>query len=219
MTQTPQTPAGWYPQGGVERWWDGNAWTGHARPLPGAAPPTPPPYGTAQPSGTAQPYDPAQGYGVVQQPAQKSHLARNLLIAFAVIFLLLVGGCVAIVAVVSNEVDKAVNDDTLGGPNNPLTIEPGEGFEVAGFEYADGWTIGPDASGLVAVEGLKVRNDRGKTDQAFVTISLLADDEVLAESTCTSEGRIAEGLTVTLTCVSSDTMPADYDRVTIKDVI
>jgi hypothetical protein len=210
MTQTPQTPAGWYPEGGVERWWDGNAWTSHTRPLPGAVPSTPPPpYGTAQ----------AQPYGVIQQPVQKSHLARNLLIVFAVLFLLFVGGCVAIVAVVGNEVENAVNDDTPGGPNNPLTIEPGEGFEVAGFEYADGWTIGPDVSGLLAVEGLKVTNDRGKTDQAFVTISVLSNDEVLAESTCTSDGRIAEGLTVTLTCISSDTMPDEYDEVTIKDVI
>ena len=206
MTQTPQTPAGWYPEGGVERWWDGNAWTGHTRPLPGAAPPTPPPpYGTAQP------------YGVVQQPAQKSHLARNLLIVFAVLFLLFVGGCVAIVAVVSNQVDNVVNDDTRGGPNNPLTIEPGEGFEVAGFEYADGWTIGPDAAGLVSVQGLKVHNDRGRTDQAIVTISVLLGNEVLAETTCTSDGRIAEDLTVTLSCISGDTMPAEYDEVTIKD--
>jgi hypothetical protein len=206
MTQTPHTPAGWYPEGGVERWWDGNAWTGHTRPLPGAAPP-PPPYGTAQP------------YGVVQPAAPKSHLARNLLIVFGVLFLLFVGGCVAIVAVVSNEVDNVVNDDTLGGPNNPLTIEPGEAFEVAGFEYADGWTVGPDATGLLSVQGLKVHNGRDKTDQAFVTISILADDEVLAESTCTSDGRIPEGRTVTLTCVSSDTMPPAYDEVTIKDVI
>jgi hypothetical protein len=208
MTQTPQTPAGWYPEGGVERWWDGNAWTGHTRPLPGAAPPTPPPpYGTAQP------------YGVVPPAAQKSHLARNLLIVFAVLFLLFAGGCVAIVAVVSNEVDNVVNDDTLGGPNNPLTIEPGEAFEVAGFEYADGWTVGPDAAGLLSVQGLKVHNGRDKTDQAFVTISILAGAEVLAESTCTSDGRIPEGRTVTLTCVSSDPMPLEHDEVTIKDVI
>jgi TM2 domain-containing membrane protein YozV len=32
-------PAGWYPQqDGTERWWDGQSWTAHLRPLPG--PPT-----------------------------------------------------------------------------------------------------------------------------------------------------------------------------------
>ena len=25
MTQTPNPPAGWYPQGDQERWWDGTA--------------------------------------------------------------------------------------------------------------------------------------------------------------------------------------------------
>jgi Protein of unknown function (DUF2510) len=210
MTQTPQTPAGWYPANGVERWWDGNAWSEHTRPLPGTPPPTAPmpAYGAAQPYGAVQPV-----------PQGKSHLARNLLIVFGVLFVLFVGGCVAIVAVVSNEVDSAVNDDTPGGPNNPLTIEPGKGFEVAGFEYADGWTLGPDASGLLSVEALKVHNGRGKTDQALVVISVMNDNEVLAESTCTSDGRIAEDLTVTLSCVSGDSMPAEYDEVTIKDLI
>ena len=209
MTQTPQTPAGWYPEGGVERWWDGQAWTGHTRPLPGAAAvPPATPYGATQPYGVVQPLD-----------QKKSNLTRNLLIIFGLLFLLCGGGCVAVVAIVSNEADNIVNDDTEGGPNNPKTIEPGEGFEVAGFEYADGWTIGADASGLVAVEGLKVHNDRGKTDQAFVTISLVSGDEVVAESTCTSEARIPDDRTVTLVCVSGDTMPTDYDEVTINDLI
>lgn len=35
----PQRPAwsappGWYPQGGVQRYWDGRVWTGHVAPLP-----------------------------------------------------------------------------------------------------------------------------------------------------------------------------------------
>src|SRR3712207_6000682 len=61
MTQTPQTPAGWYPQGNVQRWWDGNAWTEHTQPLPGGQP-------TMQ-----QPYQ-------LPQPPQKSNTARNVLI-------------------------------------------------------------------------------------------------------------------------------------------
>ena len=192
---------------------DGNAWTSRARPLPGAVPPpaAAPPYGATQP-GMVQP-------GVVQPVGKKSNLARNLLIAFAVLFLLCGGGCFAVVAFVGNEAENIVNDDTEGGPNNPKEIEPGEGFEVAGFEYADGWTLGADASGIMSVQGLKVTNERGKTDQAFVMMKFLSDDEVLAESTCTSDGRIAEGLTVTLTCISGDTMPTEYDEVTINDVI
>ena len=47
MSDTPTTPAGWYPDPtapGTERYWDGAAWTDHSRPVAGAspAPPTPP---------------------------------------------------------------------------------------------------------------------------------------------------------------------------------
>src|SRR5688500_5700877 len=90
MTQTPQTPAGWYPQGDVQRWWDGNAWTEHTQPLPGAQPTMQQPavqagqpqYG-APAYGAPQPYQPPQ-------PAEKSHTARNVLIIIGAIFLLLV---------------------------------------------------------------------------------------------------------------------------------
>jgi Protein of unknown function (DUF2510) len=212
MTQTPNTPAGWYPQGNVERWWDGNAWTVHTRPIQPTMPqPTQPQpaYGAPQ---TPQP----QGYYPVP-PVKESHTARNILIVLAVLFLLFVGGCFAMVAIVSNKVDEAVNDDTPGGPNVPLEIEPGESFEVAGFEYADGWAITTDPGGLVDVEKLKLTNNRGKTDQAFVEIKLLDNNEVLATVLCSSTDRIQEGITVTLDCYSSDSPPAAYDKVTIND--
>lgn len=42
MTNPANTPPGWYEGGvpGEQRWWDGVAWTAHARPTP-AAPPAP----------------------------------------------------------------------------------------------------------------------------------------------------------------------------------
>lgn len=33
MTMQPQTPPGWYPQGNVQRYWDGQQWTDHVSPL------------------------------------------------------------------------------------------------------------------------------------------------------------------------------------------
>jgi hypothetical protein len=204
MTQTPQTPAGWYPQGDVQRWWDGNAWTEHTQPLPQPAQPA---------YGTPQTYYPVE-------PPKQSHTARNVLIIIGVLFLLFVGGCVAVGALLVDKANDVVNDDTVGGPNNPLTIEPGEGFEVDGFEYADGWSIGPDTNGLVAVQGLKLTNNRGKADRANVDIKVLLDNEVLATANCYhGVDKISEGTTVTLECTSSDAMPDDYDEVTINDIL
>ena len=156
----------------------------------------------------------------VTQPAKQSHTARNILIVLGVLFLLFVGGCVALVAVVGNEVNDAVNDDTPGGPNNPLTITEGQAFEVNGFEYADGWDIVTDpVGGTVGVENLKVTNNRGKADRLFIEIKLLSANEVVATIHCDGGGidKIAEGTTITVNCYSSDSPPVAYDKVTIND--
>ena len=68
--------AGWYPDPSdptKQRWWDGNQWTEHQQPAPGAVPP-PPAYGTYGQSpgappppppsfGAPGPYASPQGYG------------------------------------------------------------------------------------------------------------------------------------------------------------
>ncbi len=225
MTQTPNPPAGWYPQDNQERWWDGTGWSDNFRPLGSGQVPQPgQPMMTAgyQQPGYAQPtYGQPQPY--LTQPVEKSNTGRNILIVFAVIFLVLVGGCVAGVAILSNKVDNVVNDDSEGGPNNPLTITEGEAFEVRGFEYADGWSIvGEPVSQTWRIENLKVTNERGKPDRLLVDIKLLNGSEIVASSTCTvGDGfnKIPEDITVTVACVSPDPLPAAYDKITIQDSI
>jgi len=214
MTQTPP-PAGWYPQGDQERWWDGSRWSDNFRPLGS---------GQLQQPAYQQPYQqpayglPQQPYGA--QPVKKSHTARNILIVFGVLFMVMVGGCIAVVAVVGDRVNDAVNDDTLGGPNNPLTITEGQAFEVNGFEYDAGWTITADPlDATLVINDLKVTNNRGKADRLFTEIKLLSGNEVVATINCDGGGidKIAEGNTITVNCYSTDSLPAAYDKVTIQD--
>jgi hypothetical protein len=166
------------------------------------------------------------GYGTPQaylpQPSGKqTHWARNCLIVFAVVFLLGIGGCVAVGLVVKNKVDETINDQTPGGPNVALTITPGKAFSVKHFDYQAGWGVGPDATGDAGVTNLTVTNNRSKADFLFVHIDLREGSTVLATVQCTlpNGARIGKGDTVTLTCESSDAMPASYDRVTINDDI
>ena len=228
MTQTPNPPAGWYPQGNQERWWDGTAWSDNLRPLGSEQTPQPDPPSYAQPSyaqpGYAQPaygqpaYGQPQPYGV--QPVQQSHTARNILLVFALIFLLILGGCVALFAVAGMRVNDAVNDDSLGGPNNPMTISEGQAFEVDGFAYSAGWSIVADPVGQTfGVADLKVTNHRGRPDRLLVEIKLLDGSEIVASATCSAGAfdKLPEDTTATVDCTSADALPIGYDQVTIQD--
>ena len=64
MTQTPNPPAGWYPQGNQERWWDGTGWSDNFRPLGSEQTQQP-----GQPAATAGYAQPAYGQPAYGQPA------------------------------------------------------------------------------------------------------------------------------------------------------
>jgi hypothetical protein len=149
---------------------------------------------------------------------QKKHTVRNVLLILAGLFILVVGGCAALVGGAANEVSKDIKADANkpGGTDNPLTITPGNAFEVDGFKYAAGWKIGKDALGDVEVTGLKVTNARGKKDSSLVEIKFFKGTEVLALANCTTEP-IGMNTTVTLSCISSDKLPTGYDKITIND--
>ncbi|MBM7458780.1 hypothetical protein ACIBED_08115 [Rhodococcus coprophilus] len=154
-------------------------------------------------------------------PPTKSHALRNVLLALLAVFVLAVGGCLAFIAVAGNEVNEAiesaeVEDAAPGGPDNPLTIAEGQPFEVAGFQYAPGWSVTQDALGDVQVEGLRVTNNRDDSDAAIVEIKFMNGNEVVALANCTTE-QIPVGQTTSLNCISADDLPATYDRITIND--
>lgn len=164
--------------------------------------PTPPPY----PSGP---------------PPKKSHTGRNIALGLIGAFVLLIGGCFAVTAAFVNEVDNAIDeeqekDEVPGGPDNPLSITPGEPFSVLDFDYQPGWTVGADALGLVAIENLKVQNNRESEDGAIVEIRFMQGNEVVALADCTTE-QIPVGQITTLSCFSADELPPAYDTITISD--
>ena len=151
------------------------------------------------------------------QPQKKSHTVRNVFLALGLIFILFVGGCFAIVGAGLNAADKAIkeNDSRAGGADNPLTIVEGKAFEVDGFNYAAGWKLVGSQFGL-DIKNLKVTNNREDEDSALVEIKFMKGSEVVADADCTSDP-ITVGQTVTLTCISADKLPKNFDEITIND--
>lgn len=171
------------------------------------------PYG--QPAPGQQPYPP-QGYQ--QAPPKKKHTLRNVLLILALVFILFVGGCLALIGGAANEIDKSIKEDAnkAGGTDNPLTIKEGEAFEVDGFKYSAGWAVDKDQFGFIKITGLKVTNDRDDKDSALVEIKFWNGSEVLASDDCTTSP-IDVGTTVTLNCLGLDELPKSYDKITIND--
>ncbi|MFA6300692.1 MAG: hypothetical protein WC642_16100, partial [Nocardioides sp.] len=210
--------------------WDGHNWVPNTPAAP-AAPQQPQPYGQ-QPYGQQQygqqPYgqppvypQQQQPYGYAPVPQKESHTLRNVLLILGLVFLLFAGGCVALVGLAANEVDNAVeeiteNDDAPGGVNNPLEITEGEGFEVYGFEYQDGWSIAADSVGDIDIVDLKFENNRDEADSAYAEIKFFADNELVGMTSCSSE--VAEvGQIVPMVCFSAEDLPPTYDKITIAD--
>lgn len=165
------------------------------------------------------PYPPQPAPANYQQgPPEKKHTVRNVLLAFALLFVLLVGGYMALIGGAPNEIDKSIkeSDNRPSGADNALTITEGDAFDVAEFKYAAGWEIDKVFGGYLKIAGLRVTNKRDNEDSALVQIKLWRGSEVLAHTNCTTEP-IATGTTVTLSCSSSDKLPAAYDKVTIND--
>lgn len=155
-----------------------------------------------------------------QQP-RKSHTVRNVLLILVAVFVLFVGGCLALIGGAANEVSKSIDnaekqDQEPGGPDNPLTIKEGRKFSVSGFDYSAGWKVTDDGIGSPDIKGLKVTNNRDDKDSALVEIKFMKGSEVLAVTDCTTEP-VAVGETTTLSCISADQIPRSYDRITIND--
>lgn len=151
-------------------------------------------------------------------PRRRSHTLRNVIVGAVIVFVLMVAGCMAVVGMAANEVDKAIEqqETEVGGTNVPLDIEAGKRFDVRGFAYSAGWKIKADDLDYVDVTGLKVTNGRGKRDSALVEIKLWDGTEVVAVVDCTTEPILPDTST-RLGCTSADKFPKRYDRVTISD--
>jgi|SRR5699024_2674112 len=187
---------GWFPQpDGQERYYDGESWTDDVRP--------------ARPQAAATP------------PPKKSSAWKWILIVGFVVLVLCCGGfaaCSAGVIGTADEVSKSIEaeESESGGPNSAVEITEGEAFEVRGFDYAEGWKLTDGGFGSVDIEGLKVTNNREKADLANVDIKFMKGSEILASVGCSSD-RLQVGQTATLSCLSGDDLPKDYDRITIND--
>jgi hypothetical protein len=200
-----QTPAGWYPSEGQERYWDGETWTEQTRPLgSGAVPPQPPTY-TQQ-----QPY---------WQPSKKKHTVRNVLLILCGLAILFIGGCAVLFGAALNEADKALDKETEN--DRPTVVEEGKTFEHDGYSVAGGWSVKPEQFGGATIKGMKVtlEDDQGMAGRAAqFTFRLYNGSEVVTEIECSSN-EMQEEETSTIDCFSLDSKKVGkWDTIKVSDM-
>ena len=152
------------------------------------------------------------------KPPKKNRTFLKVFLALCAFGVISVIGLLAVCGAGANEVAKSIdqNANKAGGDSNPMVITEGKAFEVDGFNYSKGWSLGKDVLGDLNIKGLKVTNNRDNIDSALVEVKVWKGTEVLALADCTTEP-IGVGTTVTPTCTSTDALPKNFTKITIND--
>lgn len=159
-----------------------------------------------------------QNYGQMPYPPQPPKKSRKTLwIVLGVIFGVMIlgcGGCLAIVGVGANEVDKAIREEEAN--DAPHEIEVGQEFEHDDYTANAGWKITNDGLDDFTIEGLKVTNNAEDARSAFLTITLYKGNEVIGSIDCSSN-ELQSGDAGALDCTSTDDFTEDYDTAKVAD--
>lgn len=159
------------------------------------------------------PQFPQQPYPM--QPPKKSR--KTLWIVLGVIFgvmILSCGGCLAVVGLGANEIDKAIKEEEKNDKPHDVTV--GEAFEHDDYSADAGWALGKDSLGDFEVTGLKITNDIDEVRTAFLAFRVYKGTEVIATIDCSSN-ELQGGESSALDCFSTDSYVDDFDTVKVAD--
>jgi hypothetical protein len=150
------------------------------------------------------PYQPAP-------PAKKGHRVRNVFIVLAVIFVVMMGGCVAFIVAVGNEAAK--DTEATPGRSTPRSVVVGQAFTIGKHQTLAGWKV-INTAGEFDVTG-KVQNISDRTSTAFFHVKLLHGDEVVGNVMCNSSDLEPRQIG-TLNCIPDGDASQSFDRVTAE---
>jgi len=154
--------------------------------------------------------------GYYQQPPQKkSHTLRNILLGVVLLFVLIVGGCVALIGGAVNEVDKAIQEEEAN--DKPVAVDEGSAFTHDSYEVDKGWTVAKDTFGGVTIKGLSVTNTDDTARSALLSFRFYKGSTNLAEVECSSN-QLQSDESSAMDCFSTDSkFPTGYDEIRVAD--
>ena len=155
------------------------------------------------------------GYYQQGPPPKKKHTLRNVLLILALLFVLVVGGCIALIGGAANEIDKAIKDEEAN--DKPKDVSVGKAFTHDDFEVESGWKVVNEEFGGATIEGLRVTNSASEERTAQLSFRFYKGNENLAEVECSSNQLQADE-TSKMDCFSFDgDFPKGFDSVRVAD--
>lgn len=98
---------------------------------------------------------------------------------------------------------------------DPVTVEPGEAFEVGAVSVQPGWRL-RSSSGVAVVEDVQVTITGERREYIAFDITLKRDGQALAVISCSSHP-LEPGDSFVPQCLGSDPIPRSYDRIVVSD--
>lgn len=150
----------------------------------------------------------------------KKHTGRTVLIVLGiltVVFLLVMGGCLALLGGAANEIDKSLTEEEAN--DTPSTLDEGKAFTHDDFEVAAGWRVVQDRLfGGATLKGLQVTNGADERRSAQFTFTLIRGKTNLAEIECDSR-QLQPGQSSSMDCISLETgFPKGWEEIRVADM-
>ncbi|NPC45122.1 hypothetical protein [Nocardioides sp. zg-1230] len=140
---------------------------------------------------------------------------RNVLLVVVLLFVLLIGGCFAILGAGLDAADEAIKAEEAN--DKPKEVAEGKAFTHDDYAVDAGWTVAKDATGGVTIKNARVTNDADEGRTALLTFTFYKGSENLAEVECSSN-ELQAGESSKLDCVSFDSdFPTGYKTIKVAD--
>lgn len=148
-------------------------------------------------------------------PAQpkKKHTVRNIFLILFALFVLSVGGCMALIGGAASEMDKAMNEEAAN--DKPSKVTEGKAFEHDIWSVKSGWSVKGGMLGA-DIKGLRAEHIGDSVDTPMLTFTLDKGNKVLASIDC-SGPEAQPGQIVKLTCMPAG-KASGYQSITVRDL-
>ena len=142
---------------------------------------------------------------------------RMVAIGVALSFVLVLGGCMAVVGSMARELRPAFDVPVAAVSTTVTRVETGSSFILSGFRTEPGWTVDREARGALTIGGLRVSNLGDRPQGVRYAFKFRNGYRQLAEVDCYCAA-VAPGETVPMQCLATTApVPLGNDRILVAD--